>query len=250
MGIVGPDAFTFDPNGVFYFIGAGVLWRLVLGGVPEPVSLNRIDDTLGGIDLTANTIQLQWDVVRHGLFIFITATASGAVTHYFWDSRIDAFWPIAFPNDQGPTTSYAYDGDNPNDHALLMGGWDGYIRFIDSSVYNDDSTAIASSLQMPVVSAGGPMRNTKINRVTMILDSASSDVTLAAYADNTIQRAVESSTLRFSRVAVAGRTVILNRIAGNAIVFKLSNTTAGETWAFENMFIDLEITGRTRGRKL
>ena len=248
-GIAGPDAFTFDPNGVFYFFGNGALWRLQQGGSPDPISSGRLDKTFQAIDLTTHTVELHWDSVRQGLFLFVIPTESGATTHYFWDSRTDGFWPISFPNDQGPTTAYAYDGDNPNDHALLLGGWDGFIRFIDPSVSNDDGTAISSNIQLPAISAGGPLRNTKMNRITATLDSASNDVTLDAYQGDTVQRAVESSTLRFSRTLIAGRTVILNRISGNAIVLKLSNTTVSETWAFESMFVNLEVTGRTRGGK-
>jgi len=49
IGISGPDAYAFDPNGIFYFFGMGTLWRMADGGVPEPLSRNRMDHNYIGI---------------------------------------------------------------------------------------------------------------------------------------------------------------------------------------------------------
>ena len=249
-GISGPDAYSFDPNGIFYFFGQGTLWRMSAGGVPEPLSRNRMDVAFGAIDLTTNTVHLTWDNLRHGLHIFVVPSTSGATTHYYWDERTDSFWPFAFPNGQGPTTAYAFDGDDPNDNALLLGGWDGYIRFIDSSVKNDDGVKISSSVLYPPIMAGESLKNTRINGLTAIVGANSDDVTLTAYAEDTPQGVIESSTIRFARDLPAGRTRVLNRVAGNAIMFKLSNTTVSETWAIENIIVNVEAIGRTRKNQL
>ena len=249
-GISGPDAYTFDPNGMFYFFGQGILWRMSAEGVPEPLSLNRMDETFKAIDLTTNTIILTWDNIRRGLHMFVRPSASGATTHYYWDERTDSFWPISFPNVQGPTTALAFDGDDPNDNAVLLGGWDGYIRYVDSSVKNDDSTKISSHVLYPPIMAGGLLQNTRINGLTAIVDASADGVTLTAYAEDTPQGAIESATIRYSRVLPPGRTRVLNRVAGNAIMFKLSNVTVSETWAIENIIVDVEVTGRTRKHQL
>lgn len=249
-GISGPDAYTFDPNGVFYFFGAGTIWRMVAGGVPEPLSRNRMDVAFGAIDLTTNTVHLTWDNVRHGLFIFIVPSAEGPTTHYYWDERTDSFWKIIFPDAQGPTTVLAFDGDRPDDSALMLGGWDGYIRQVDSSVTDDDGTAISSYILYPPISAGGPARNTRITSITAVLDTDSDDVILTTYAEDTVQKTVESSTIRFARTISAGRTKILNRIAGNAIMIKLSNSVDETTWAIESLMADVEVIGHTRKNQL
>ena len=249
-GISGPDAYTFDPNGIFYFFGQGTIWRMSAGGVPEPLSRNRMDIAFNAIDLTTNTVHLAWDNVRHGLHIFVVPSASGATTHYYWDERTDGFWKISYPNDHGPTTVLAFDGDNPDDNALLLGGWDGYIRYIDPSVKNDDGVKISSHVLYPPIMAGGPLRNTRINGITAILDTKSDDVILTVYAEDTIQRAIEASTIRFARTISAGRTRILNRVAGNAIMLKLSNSVDETTWAIENLIANVEILGRTRKNQL
>ena len=250
-GISGPDAFTFDPNGVFYFFGSGTLWRMTAGGVPEPLSRSRMDQTFSAISLATNTIHLAWDNIRHGLFIFVVPSAEdGASAHYYWDERTDSFWRIILPDAQGPTTTYAFDGDNPNDTALLLGGWGGYIRQIDPTAKNDDGTAISSYVLYPPITAGGPLKNVRIGQITTVLDTNSDDATLTAYAEDTVQKAIESSTIRFARTVSADRTKILQRVAGNAIMFKLSNETDEKTWAVESVTAAVEVTGFTRKNQL
>lgn len=249
-GISGPDAYVFDPNGIFYFFGSGTIWRMVAGGAPEPLSRNRMDRTFGSIDLANNTVHLAWDNIRHGLHIFVRPSESGATTHYFWDERTDGFWKISYQNDQGPTTVYAFDGDDPGDNAILLGGWDGYIRQIDPAATNDDGTAISSYVIYPPIALGGPLRNTRINYITAVLDTESDDVVLTVYAEDTVQKAIEASTIRFARTLSAGRTTILNRIAGNAIMLKLSNSVDEKTWAIENLIANAEVIGHTRKNQL
>ena len=94
------------------------------------------------------------------------------------------------------------------------------------------------------------MRNTRINGITAILDTESDDVVLTAYAEDTVQKTIEASTIRFARTLSAGRTRLLNRVAGNAIMVKLSNSTAGETWAIEALMASSETVGLTRKNQL
>lgn len=244
-GISGPDAFTFDPNGIIYWYGSGGLWRMSADGVPESLSKNRMDKTFSAIDLTTNTVQLAWDNVRHGLHIFIVPNTERATTHYFWDQRTDSFWPIGYPNAKGPTRTFAFDGDQPDDNALLLGGWDGYIRQIDPSTLNDDGTAISSHIVYPPVSEGGSTKNTLINSLTAVLDTNSDDVVLTTYAEDTIQKTIEATTIRYARTLSAGRTRILNRVAGNAIKIVLSNKIDLKTWAIESLVVNVAVTGRT-----
>ncbi len=249
-GISGPDAYAFDPNGVFYFFGRGTIWRMSIEGSPEPLSRNRMDQAFGAIDLTTHTVHMAWDNVRHGLFMFVVPSGAGATTHYYWDERTDSFWKIAFPNAQGPTTAFAFDGDRPDDNALLLGGWDGYIRQVDPSATNDDGTAISSYVYYPIISVGGSLRNTLVNSITTVLDTNSDAVTLTAYAEDTPQKALESTTPRFVRTLPAGRTRIVNRVAGNAIALKLSNSVDETTWAIENLIVTAKATGLTRKNQL
>ena len=249
-GIAGPDSYAYDPNGIIYFFGSGTVWRMVMDGAPEPLSRNRMDEAFRAINLTTNTVHLAWDNVRHGVHIFVVPRVEGATTHYFWDERTDGFWKVAFPDAQGPTTAFSFNGDDPDDNALMLGGWDGYIRQIDSSATDDDGTAISSYVLYPPISAGGPMNNTRLNQITAVLDTNSDDVLLTAYAEDTVQKAVESSTIRFVRTLTAPRTKIIARVAGNSIMLKLSNSTDETTWSIEHLIADVEVVGHTRKNQL
>lgn len=327
-GISGPDAYAFDPDGIFYFFGSGTIWRMAPGGVPESLSRNRMDKIFGAIDLMVKAVHLVWDNVRHGLHIFVVPVTQRSTTHYYWDQRTDSFWKVVIPAAQGPTTAYAFDGDHPDDNAILLGGWDGYIRFVDPSATDDDGTAINSYVLYPPIAAGGALKNTKINGITTILDMNSDATVLTAYAEDTVQKAVESSVssdvavnitgvsianktftvaedwsarmagdrllvagstgndgsytlasltgsgptvltvvgtianatidgtiqykdrTRFARSLSAGRTKMLGRITGNAIILKLSNSADETTWAIENLIVSAEVVGQTRKNQL
>ncbi len=332
-GVAGPEAFAFDPEGNLYFVGSGTLWRLARGTSElQSLSGNRMDTTFSNMNYATHHIRLIWDSVLSGLHIFVTATseptAGDEPTHYFWGQRSDGFWRDEYPVSMGPTAVFLYDADDPNDRAILIGGWDSYVRSTDASATNDDGTAIDSYILYPPIVAGGPLNNSRVNRIMATLDSASDDVTLSAYAEDTPQRVIEFATssdvavnitavsianktftvaedwseriagdhllvagstgndgdytlasltgtgptvltvnetivhatangtiqykdrVKFTRTLAAGRTTVLNRIAGNAVLLKLANSTAGETWAIENLIANVDAIGLTRKNQL
>jgi len=82
------------------------------------------------------------------------------------------------------------------------------------------------------------------------MDTSADNVVLTAYAEDTPQKAVESSTIRFTHTLTGGRTTILKRVAGNSIVLKLSNSVDETSWAMESLTAYVEVTGRTRKGQL
>lgn len=245
-GISGPEAYALDPNGVMYFFGSGTVWRLVQGGQPDPISRNRLDKTFKDIDLSTYEVKLVWDSIRHGLHVFIVPATAGTTMHYFWDQRTDGFWPQQYPNNYNPFSVMEFDADDPNDKAILIGGYDSYLRALDSSVKKDDDTAISSYVKYTPITLAGPDQNMILNRIIAVLDDSSDAVNLAIYSDETPQKAIASSTIRFAKLLSAGRNVIINRIAGNTFVFKLSNSTSNKTWALETILATLMPRGRVR----
>ena len=252
-GIVGPKAFAWDDENMLYFIGAGQLWRMNAASMqPESISRNRLDVILGSINYATNEIKLAWDRDNQGLHIFAVPIdqPSTAPIHIYWDRRSDSFWRDQFPVTMGPTTAFSFDADDPDDRALLLGGWDSYIRYVDASVKNDDGTAINSYTYLSPLNPGQSIWNARISRIIAILDSGSDDVTLTAYAEDSVQAAVDSSTIRFATTLVGGRNTFIPRITGNTILFKLSDATAGKAWAMERMIAYVERVGYTRKNQL
>jgi len=221
-----------------------------------------------------------------------------------------------------------FDGDDPDDTALILGGFDGYLRKIDPSVKDDDGTAVSSYILYPPIARGGALRNTRVNGITAVLDTDSDDVVLTAFAEDTIQKVMEAAistdaavnitavsttnktftvaedwsarkagdrllvagstgndgsytlasltgagptvltvhgtvphaaangTIQYkdraklTRTLSASRTRTTAKIAGNAIMFKLSNSVDEKAWAIESLVAEVEIIGRTRKNQL
>jgi len=256
-GISGPDAFAQDPSGTIYFFGSGTLWRMGAEiSTPEPMSQGRLDKTFQDIDTAEYRILLLWDSFRHGLHVYL-APASEPTTapiHYFWDQRTDSFWKDQYPAATGPTAVLLYDADDPNDKALLLGGWDSYIRYPDEGD-DDDGTAIVSYCWFtPLV--GGDYVNTRVYDTRVLLGSGSDSVTFEIHAASTLEVLNASTTPVVSRLMAAGRnSPLTQKVNGNAVNFRLSNSAADQvdaakTWALESVSTFVGQTGKHRHGRL
>jgi hypothetical protein len=229
-GIVGPDAFAFDPQTTAYFFGNGILWRMTSDGQLTPLSRGRMDRTFGAIDLVANNMRLLWDKIRHGLHIYITPYLSGASTHYFWDARTDSFWPEAYPNAHGPTAVFDFDSNAPNDQAILLGGQDGYIRKIDATALTDDGTTILSRVKFAPISPAGPHANCRFDRITTILGSSSNPVDLRVYAAQSPELVVAATTPVWARTIATLDRYAIPRLNANTLMVELIQSTTPSAW--------------------
>lgn len=251
-GIVGPRAFAWDEEGNFYFQGAGQLWRIPAGTTsPESISRSRMDDTFATIDYITHEVRLVWDSEHQGLHILFMPTlqpsAGSEPTHIFWDRRTDSFWKDKYPAAIGPTVAHAYDADDPDDRAVLFGGWDSYIRYIRNEQPDDDGTAIASHVWFrPIVLSD--MSRVRISEIRAILATGSGAVRLEVHASDTAENLIASGTARFTQTLTADRNrPIIKRAVGNAIGIKMVNDSADLiTWAVESMIARVTPAGKHR----
>jgi hypothetical protein len=240
-GIAGAEAYTFDPQGNFYFFGSGTVWRIGAGlsTEPEPLSRDSLERTFGEIDLTEYRIKLIWDTGGEGIHIFIVPSSepSTAPYHYWFDLRTGSFWRDQFPAGHGPTAVHNFDADDPNDRALLLGGFDGYIRRIDDTATDDDGTAIESYVDIGPFVVAGDLLISRLVLTQAILAEGSDPVRLEVYGADTAENVVNSDTPRFVRTLNAGRSAQLRqRVRANAVRFRLHNDSAtSRYWALESM---------------
>lgn len=152
-GIAGPRAWTFDENGTLYFLGQAGLYRVPRGSlVPESVSEGRLDALLDPVDFSSTLVQLAYNASRGEVGIFLTPSDGTAGTHVIYDTTSDAFLTDVYPTTHGPWSVLTTTGTADIDRQWLLGGNDGYIRRMDSSVYTDDGTSVSSVLRMfPIV---------------------------------------------------------------------------------------------------
>ncbi len=254
VGIVGPDAWTYDSDGNFYFFWVNGLYRMQRGGgAPELVSKDKIDKEFANVDTSTSFIRLAYDPVWQGVHIFIN-TPSQPVTgqiHYWYDERTDGFWRDQYPAAHGPSAVGVIYADDPQQTAILMGGYDSFIRDFRDAALDDDGTAIGSRVIIPAFRAAGVLGDTKISELHFNLDDASGDVQLEVLAGQTVEQAVESGDIRFTKTLVPGRTnAIRQRARGNTVLCRLSKGTAGSSWAYEAGGMVYDIAGKARRRRL
>jgi hypothetical protein len=230
IGIIGPDAFAFDPSSVLYFFGDGVLWKMTPDGQITPLSRGRMDRTFGAIDFSTNTMRLLWDETAHGLHIFVTPTVAGSSRHYWWDARTDSFFPDSYPVVQGPTAVMVFDSNVPNDRAILLGGQDGYVRKEDLTTKTDDGTTIHSYVKFAPITPGGLQQNARLSRMTTILDSTSDPVTCKIYAAQSPQEVVADTTIAWAKEMSPQIRYAIPRVTGNSMLFELENNSFSATW--------------------
>lgn len=255
-GVVGADAWARDTFGNTYFMSTNGLMRMSPGSrVPETVSAGRLDRTFRAINRATTRVLLAWDRDLEGLYIFLTPTAqpTAAPAAYWYDARTDSFWPLRYPVASGPTASLVFDGDSPTDRTLMLGGWDSFIREVDSSKNSDADTsgdvAISSFVDIGPVHSNSASERLMLSDLRCVLSSDSSPVQFQAYAGQSVEQAVNTTTPRWARTLTAGmNSFVQNRVAGAAVRLRMAQNTLDSTWAFEQG--DMLVTKLGRQRRL
>lgn len=243
-----------DNVGAIYFFGSrGGFYRMQpsTGGTaaPERISGQRIDNLLQSVDLSKNIVKMVWDDKFQCVMFFITPTDGTTATfNWCYDVRNNAFWKDQFTNPlHNPTAVHLMDGDDPTDRVVLLGGQDGYIRFIDNASKTDDGTAISSYVYFgPIQTDSGRF---KLKELRCILAETSDQATLELFRGHSAEYAYNQPEAHFAVTLDKGRSRAI-RIGGaaQAMYLKLSNSTPNTAWSFEQMFAWLEGEGQAAGR--
>ena len=230
------------PGGAIYFWGSrGGVYRMLPGGQPERLSADRIDERLSTVDIENVLVTMSWDDRTQGLHIFISPLTAAATTHYYYDARNDAFWPDQFGStSHDPIAVHLFDGDDPADRSLILGGRDGYIRKIDVTADDDDGEDIDSYVFI------GPVKLTqnrsfRVDEIQVLMGDNSDGARLELYVGNTVEGAFNSTSVAYETDRlVAGRNrSIRPRRRGHAAFIKIANDLPDSHWSYESMNIGL-----------
>jgi len=250
IGIVGPDAWTWDTGSTLYFFGQNGLYRMAPGsGEPQLLSSGKMDRIFSDIDTATNSVRLLYDREWQGVHIYITPQSEPSVSpdHYWWDQRTDSFWRDNYPTNIGPTAVHLFDADDPGDRAVLLGGFDGFIRNYTDVAANDDGVAINSFARFPILHPSLTMGQFQMNDLQMHTDNASDDVEFDIFRGTTPEEAAVSATSIFNATFVGGRNLpVRTRQRANSLEFRLQNDQLDETWAYENGTVLIKGVGRQR----
>lgn len=240
------QAWCKDPYGNIYFFGAKPsVWRMAGPGLPERIS-QPIEPLLADLNTGDYIIHMQWDDRQQAVLLFLTHTDSPAdTTHFVWEYRTNSWWKDNYANtNHNPLCSVAYDGNLPGDRAVLLGGWDGYVRFIDPNAMTDDATQISSYVLL------GPILTQELDEMLLkdiqwVLAEASGDITWEVLSARTAEAALAAAA-RASGTASAGRNQNMPvRVADHAIYIKISSTNR---WAMETLRARFAGRGKVRRR--
>lgn len=239
-------AWCMDPYGTIYFFSNRCgIYSLVPGQKPQRIS-QPIENFVQSIDTGANSIRLIWNDRQQGFHIFITPLdAPAASTHLFYEARQNAWWQDEFANkNHDPLCCCTFDGNLPGDRAVLVGGWDGYVRELSMTATRDDGYDIASEVVI------GPLTTAQLDDMMLfdmqaVLGTDSGSVTFAVYLGRTAEEALSSVPIATGTWGAGRNFTNSIRRASHAVYVKLSATSA---WALESIRLRVATRGKVRQR--
>lgn len=254
IGIIGPDAWAHGPNRSLFFFGTNGLYYLSPNefnvSQTNRLSVGRMDREFASIDLAKFDVKLVYDYYLYGLHIFMSPkqNASGSTKHYFYDERSQAMWPMEYPESVGPAACAYYPDPSPANRRVLLGGYDGHIRYFDPLATSDDGAAIDSYVWIGPFQVG-PVTESKVMRIAAVLDAQSPNINWGIYVGDTAEEA-KSSTPVVTGEWKSGRNLWKHvRARGQNIYVKIfSNTSTALPWSLENITATLAVAGRVRER--
>lgn len=247
VGMAWGAAWCRDPHGTMYFVSNRMGIYKFSPGDRTPLRISQpIEQLVAGVNTGERTISLGWDDSTQSLHVFVTTTAGAADDeHYCWEARTGAWWVDWFvENDHNPLCVCVFDGNRPEDRALLIGSWDGYVRKFDADAETDDGQDITSEVWI------GPFNSPELDEmhlrsVQAVMGETSGDVTFSVHPEATAEGAIAADAM-VTDVWSAGRNLTgLLRVAAHALYIRLAATTR---WAMESFRLELETRGKVRGR--
>lgn len=246
LGMAWGRPFAIDPYGQIYFFSpkAG-LWKMTPGSLPVPIS-QQIMLRLKSINLNNFLIRMAWDMTNQGLAVWITPyDPTVATTNYFWEERTNAWWPDVYANKlHNPLSVHEFDGDDPNDRTIMIGGRNGKVHIMNNTTATDDGTTISSFVVL------GPIMTKQLDDIILkdlqtILGESSATVTYSVYTGGTAEEALASTAIASGTWGAGRNGVTYIRRAGTAIYVKI---TASSAWALERIQARYEPQGKVRRR--
>lgn len=256
VGVLGKDAWDLSPDQDLYFVGTGGFYRMKRGTfLLENLSAAKYNRYFYNAAAAGFITIVRWDRQRHGAWIFRTATPKAASSHLWYDARNDGFFPIALPDVSGPTAGVEFAGK------LVVGGWGAggtsgtKLYSFDDTIGTDDGTAIASYAQIGPVRPVGPIQQSKIYTLDVVLGETPTGFGGGNFACNWTLKAgntaydalANSSQSNTGSFTVPGRqATIRSRMSATDFFVKLEGAGSGKTWSLDEAVARFGPAGRVR----
>ena len=272
-GIFGATSHCGDNQDNLYWWGNNGLYRTQIPGIPGCISQVKLPRLVKdeGIDPSTHRITLIYDSDRHGIIVAITKLSDGTNSNYWYDlnaldeSKIGAFYPETYPSQCGVYSGLYYNANTAALKGVVVGGKDGYIRTFDDAAKSDDIGATDQAIDSYITVGPHPMARKLrhegiLNSVDIVTagggvgatQSDSDDVYYRVYTARTSEKVVERVAADVNP-KIAGTFVGPGNLRGTTrrqtvrdmwMAFKIGNNTAAQTWAVEDIVIDMKDSGR------
>lgn len=274
-GIFGATAYCWDNANNFYFWGDSGIYRTAIPGNPQCISQIKLPQLVKdeAADPSTHRICMAYDKNRHGIFTTITKISDGSNSCYWYDltvlddGEIGGFYPEAYPDECGAYSVLYYNSNTAAHKGLIVGCTDGYVRTFDDTAKDDDIGATDQVIESfvcvgPIAMSGSARHEGVLHGLDITTagglsggsQSDSDDVTFKVFVSRTAENVVEKMSANtgpaFAGVFVGPGSVRgstrRQTVRGTYMGIRLENTTAVESWAFEDMSINLKASGRNK----
>jgi len=268
IGIYGANSWCFSSDAL-YFFGTGGIYKCQLNdsGPSRPMLMtafslpNIVDDEAP--NPSTHRITMAYDAKKIGIVVAITKLSDGTNSNYWYSLKTDGFFPEEYPEECAAYSMMYYDANDKDLSGLLIGGRDGYINTFKDSAKDDDTgpvdEAIDSHCVLPITKLSeGEDRDAVVKSMTVVTSGGASsgdfgdtdgvdyERHVADDAETCLENIVDGDTA-FDSGTLSGtgrKNRIRNRMRGQYMGIKLSNTTASETWAIDDVSFDVKESGR------
>lgn len=240
-------AWAKDPYGNVYFLSNRTgLYRMSLGSAPVRIS-QGIEELLGEIDTGETVVRMEWNDQYQGLHVFVTTSAepNDEDRHFFFEMRTGGWFTDSFVNeDFNPVASVTFDGNLPEDRKVLIGSWDGYVRYFDPEAEGDDGRPIESEVLIGPINtpAGDTMM---LHDLTAALGEDSGKVTWEVLVGSTAEAALASEAVASGTWEDGLNLTDVVRYSGHAVYLRLKSKVP---WAMESIRARISTHGKVRQR--
>lgn len=177
----GPSSWAVDDRGDLWVLGTNAIHQISQAGrLVDNKTRDRIPTLVEDLKLSADVHQASVGIDRQsgGILFAITKLTDGTNECYWYDPRVDGFFPDTYPTSCGPYSQVYYEADSPLYRTLLIGSRDGCIRAYDHSQKYDHAGTPVTENDLAIDSAVllGPLalsedhdRRVRVNEVALVL---------------------------------------------------------------------------------
>jgi len=163
------------------------------------------------------------------------------------EASADATWPVSFFDGGSklqPTVGMVHASDVPPVTRVLLGNWDGYLRFYDDSVSSDDGEPFSNHVVYgPMLLGKSGAHEGMITELIGVPAEGSGDVDWELKVGKTIERAKNATAFTSGTWREGINRTIRTRARGYAWYLKLKGK-GGAPWAMERITAGLQTSGR------